>query len=181
MAHMWQDGTWQRLEAPVSTLALPSLSSLNLITLPVAGPERGLQGPGVGGFFCAAPLPTPLPASCIQFIPPAQTWLSLFPRPPERPGSPSWLLTLSPVQWSPCNPRAPAQPPPLSHPTSPPPAPRPILEKECPGQPELYFTPSCSRCGCHLAFPTLAGLLTGVSCAGQDERSRMEPLYIPPT
>lgn len=169
---------WKLLSPPwPCPVSAPSISLLCLWLV-----QRGVcRGQEWGGFFCAAPLPTPLPASCIQFIPPAQTWLSLFPRPPERPGSPSWLLTLSPVQWSPCNPRAPAQPPPLSHPTSPPPALRPILEKECPGQPELYFTPSCSRCGCHLAFPTLAGLLTGVSCAGQDERSRMEPLYIPPT
>lgn len=78
------------------------------------------------------------------------------------------------------NPRAPAQPPLLSHPTSPFPAPRPILEKECPEQPEHYFRPSCSRHGCHLVFPKLAGLLTGLSCTGQDEGSRMGPLHTPP-
>ena len=167
---------WKLLSPPwPCPVSAPSISSLCL-WLVQRGICRGQDG--VGGFLGAALLPTPLPASCIQLIPPTQTWLLLFLHPPERPDSPSWLLTLSPVQWSPCDLRAPAQP--LSHPTSPLPAPRRILEKKCPEQPELYFTPSCSRCGCHLAFPTLAGLLTGVSCTGQDERSRMEPLHIPP-
>lgn len=57
MALMWQDSTWQGLETPVSTLALPSLGSLSLITLPVAGPQRGLQRPGWswGFLLCSSP------------------------------------------------------------------------------------------------------------------------------